>query len=219
MSELPTQLPPEGQPLALDEINRVLDEKTPEEIIRWALSLSPQVITTTTFGDNSAPLLHMVHSVAPEMKYLWVDSGYNTPATYRYAHKLIDDLALDIDIYCPLITAARQNMLLKGIPAVDEPLHEEFTRQVKLEPFQRAFDILKPEIWITGIRKEETAHRSELGVLSYSKQGVLKVAPLFHWTEAQLVQYRIDHELPNESNYYDPTKAEANRECGLHFEI
>ncbi len=205
--------------MAVDRVNAVLSGMTPEEIIRWAVSLSGRVITTTTFGDNSAPLIHMVKQVCPEMKYLWVDSGYNTPATYRYAHKLIDDMGLDIDIYCPLITAARQNMLLKGIPSVDEPLHEEFTRQVKLEPFQRAFDTLKPDIWITGIRKEETEHRSELGVISYSKQGVLKVAPLFYWTEAQLVTYRTKHDLPNESNYYDPTKAEANRECGLHFEI
>jgi phosphoadenosine phosphosulfate reductase len=45
---------------------------------------------------------------------------------------------------------------------------------------------------------------------------VLKVAPLFHWTEAQMRAYLAEHGLPNEDSYYDPTKALENRECGLH---
>ena len=219
MPSLPKTKTVSDKQLDLDAINAELADQTPEAIIQWVLALGMRTITTTTFGDNSAQLLHMVSQLAPEMKYLWVDSGHNTPDTYRYAHKLIDQLSLDIDIYSPLITTARQNMLLKGIPGIDEPLHGEFTRQVKLEPFQRAFDDLQPQVWITGIRKEETEHRSTLDIASYSKQGVLKIAPLFHWTEAQLVQYRQDFDLPNESNYYDPTKAQENRECGLHYEI
>jgi len=216
MSALPNSLNTASKPLDLDAINAELADQPAEAIIRWALALSDKIITTTTFGDNSAPLLHMVSDIDSDMKYLWVDSGYNTPNTYRYAHSLIDQLSLDIDIYSPLITTARQNMLLKGIPGFDEPLHEEFTRQVKLEPFQRALDSLQPEVWITGIRKEETEHRKDLGVVSYSKQGILKVAPFFHWAEAQLVKYRQEFELPNETNYFDPTKADAARECGLH---
>ena len=28
--------------------------------------------------------------------------------------------------------------------------------------------------------------------------------------------YLKDHGLPNENDYYDPTKVHGNRECGLH---
>ncbi|MEK7844683.1 MAG: phosphoadenosine phosphosulfate reductase family protein, partial [Pseudomonadota bacterium] len=42
----------------------------------------------------------------PDIPVLWVDHGYNRPATYRYAEKLRDTLHLNLKIYLPRITAA-----------------------------------------------------------------------------------------------------------------
>jgi phosphoadenosine phosphosulfate reductase len=56
-------------------------------------------------------------------------------------------------------------------------------------------------------------------VLSLSKDGVLKVAPLFEKTDADLDVYLEEHDLPNEFDYFDPTKVEESRECGLHTQL
>ena len=53
---------------------------------------------------------------------------------------MINELDLNIDVFTPLITTARLNVMMGGIPDVGDPLHEEFTEQVKLEPFKRATD-------------------------------------------------------------------------------
>ena len=45
---------------------------------------------------------------------------------------------------------------------------------------------------------------------------MLKVAPFFYWTDDELDEYLSQHNLESEDKYYDPTKALANRECGLH---
>ena len=200
----------------LAAINAYLADKSAEEIIRWAFSLNRKTITTTTFGDHSAVILDQVTRIAPDSEILWVDTGYNTPATYRFAEKLIAKLKLNVQVFTPLMTSARRNVLMKGIPEVDEPLHEEFTRQVKLEPFKRATDTLKPELWITSVRREQTEFRKSLDIVSRTKEGFIKVAPLLHWSEADLNAYLDAHELPNETDYYDPTKARDARECGLH---
>jgi phosphoadenosine phosphosulfate reductase len=147
---------------------------------------------------------------------VWVDSGYNTWETYVYAEKLIKDLQLNIHIYIPQITAARRDALMKGIPSLSSDLHPEFTRQVKLEPFQRALDALKPRFWITAIRREETTFRKSLEVISKGPNGVLKVAPFLHWSEADMEVYLKEHALPQVENYFDPTKVKSDRECGLH---
>ncbi|SEG23459.1 phosphoadenosine phosphosulfate reductase domain-containing protein [Marinobacterium lutimaris] len=203
----------------LTAANAALEGKTPEEIVAWALGQSENPLVTTNFRPYEAVILHMVTRIKPDIKVLWVDSGYNTSATYRFAEKVIKDLNLNIVTYIPEMTAARRNVLMKGIPDVDDPLHEEFTRQVKLEPFQRALAELKPDLWFNAIRKDQTEFRQSLDVVTASKDGVLKVAPLFNWSEAQMDAYLEEHGLPNETDYFDPTKALETRECGLHTQL
>lgn len=200
----------------LAAINAALAGKSPEEIIRWAASLGKRTIMTTTFGDHSAVILHLVKNIIPDVKTLWVDTGYNSSATYRFADKLMRELDLSVDVYTPEMTSARRNVLMKGIPDVGEPLHEEFTRQVKLEPFGRAIREAQPEVWITGLRREQTEHRKNMDIVTRSKDGYLKVAPILDWTEANMNQYLEDNNLPNEPDYFDPTKGQEGRECGLH---
>ena len=201
----------------LDSTNKQLRELPAEEIVRWALALGEKTITTTSFGPNSGAVLHVLAKVDPSIPVVWVDSGYNMRDTYVVAEQLIDSLNLDARIYVPTITAERLNVKLGGIPTLDDPdLHEEFTRVVKLEPFSRAIDQLQPKVWISGIRKQDTDFRKNLDILSYDNRGILKVAPIFYWSDDQLEDYMQEHEIPSCKHYFDPTKVESGRECGLH---
>ena len=146
---------------------------------------------------------------------IWCDTGYNTPQTYKHAEELIARLGLNVKLYVPKQTSSHRDAVM-GIPQIDDPLHQEFTEQVKLEPFRRAMEEHKPDVWFTNLRKGQTAHRDSLDVLSMSKDGVLKVSPFYHWSDTQLDAYLKERQLPNEHKYFDPTKVLANRECGLH---
>lgn len=206
------------QPSELEQLNQQLRDKTPQEIIRWSLGLGLRVFASTSFSPYSAGLLHMVKETAPNMPVVWVDSGYNMPDAYRTAEKIINELQLDIRVYIPQMTAERRNALMGGIPHPedDEALHQEFTRQVKLEPFQRALNDLQGQVWITGIRQQETSFRKSLDILSLDNRGLLRVAPIFYWSDEQLQAYVEAHNLPTCRHYFDPTKVLDGRECGLH---
>ena len=204
---------------SLAEYNAQLNGKTPKQIVEWALSIAKNPIITTNFRPYEAAILHLVSQIRPDITVLFVDSGYNTIATYKYAQKLIKDLKLNVKTYIPAQTRAFRDVAMDGIPSVDSPLHDEFTEQVKLEPFRRALSELAPDVWFNAIRKDQTEFRGALDVLSLSKDGVLKVAPLFYLTDSDLDAYQAEHNLPNEFDYFDPTKALANRECGLHTQI
>jgi phosphoadenosine phosphosulfate reductase len=196
--------------------NQELAGKTPRQIIEWAVGLKKKCLVTTSFGPYSAVMLHLATRVQPDLPVVWVDTGYNTRETYLYAEKLIKDLKLNIKVFTPLMTAARRSALMGGIPAPDTEKFEEFTRQVKLEPFQRVLKEFTPEIWLTAIRKDETEFRMTLDIVSPAGDGLLKVAPFLNWTEIDMEGYLYEHDLPQINKYYDPTKPEANRECGLH---
>ncbi len=119
----------------LAEYNAQLNGKSPKQIVEWALSIAKNPIITTNFRPYEAAILHLVSQIRPDITVLFVDSGYNTIATYKYAQKLIKDLNLNVKTYIPAQTRAFRDVAMDGIPSVDSPLHDEFTEQVKLEPF------------------------------------------------------------------------------------
>ena len=199
----------------IEELNRALRNATPGEIVSKVLENTPKAVVTTNFRPYEVAILHAVAHVKNDIPVIWCDTGYNTPNTYRHAEELIKRLGLNIDLYVPRQTTAHRDVVM-GIPQIDDARHAEFTEQVKLEPFRRAMEVHRPEVWFTNLRKGQTALRDSLEILSLSKDGVLKVSPFYHWTDAQLDVYLEERNLPNEHKYFDPTKVLENRECGLH---
>jgi phosphoadenosine phosphosulfate reductase len=199
----------------IEQINTELATKAPIEIVQWALQKAKKPIVTTNFRPYESAILHLVTQLSPKIKVIWCDTGYNTSSTYRHAEELIDTLDLNIQLYTPKQTAAHRDVAL-GIPQVDDPKHQLFTEQVKLEPFKRAMAAHQPDLWFTNLRKGQTAFRNSIGVVSQNANRVLKVSPFYHFSDKELDQYLKNHSLPNEFNYFDPTKQLDNRECGLH---
>ena len=201
--------------LPVEHINKTLKDKSPKEIIEWALGYSKEAVVTTNFRPYEATILHAVTQVEPNIKVIWCDTGYNTPNTYRHAEHLREQLNLNIKLYVPKQTSAHRDVVL-GIPSIEDSKHQLFTEQVKLEPFKRAMQEHQPIIWFTNLRKGQTAFRDSIDIVSVSKDGLIKVSPFYYWTDEQLDAYHQQHNLPNEFKYFDPTKQLENRECGLH---
>lgn len=202
--------------LNLEEINQELGDKTPAEIINWALSIAENPVVTTNFRPYEAAILHVCQQEKADIKVIWCDTGYNTPNTYRHANKVIERLALNVHLYVPKQTAAYRDVVM-GIPQVDDPNHVLFSEQVKLEPFARAMREHAPDVWFTNLRQGQTEFRDSIGIVSISKDGIVKVSPFYHWSDADLDAYLHVNDLPNEFKYFDPTKVLENRECGIHI--
>ncbi|HEY0913586.1 MAG TPA: phosphoadenosine phosphosulfate reductase family protein [Solimonas sp.] len=201
--------------LDLQAVNRDLG-RDPEGLIAWALAQDPGAIITSNFRPFSAAILHLVTRQRADIPVVWMDNGYNTPATYQFADQVTAQLKLRRLIYQPLRSRAhREAVDGADVPALDTPEHDRFTEEVKLEPFRRALRELQPKIWITGVRSGDTAHRAGMDPVSLDGRGVIKVAPILHWTSKDLWQYLKQHGLPDNLDYYDPTKGDDKRECGL----
>ncbi|WP_315897849.1 phosphoadenosine phosphosulfate reductase family protein [Gillisia sp. Hel_I_86] len=119
-------------------LNQQFKGISPSEIIQWAVERSERPVVTTNFKPYEAAILNACVKIDPKMTVVWCDSGYNSPQTYLHARSVIEELNLNVKIYSPLQTAAYRDALFGGIPQIGSPLHDEFTRQIQLEPFQRA---------------------------------------------------------------------------------
>lgn len=198
---------------------RELDSLSPREIVQWALrQAGGRAVVSTNFRPYEAALLHLVVREQPDIPVLWVDHGYNRPATYRHAEALRQKLGLNLKPYLPRLTAAHRDAIDGPVPTPnDEEALRRFSARMKLEPFQRGMRELAPTVWFTALRRVQNPGRAGLEVVSHDANfGTLKVSPFFHASDAELDAYLAAHNLPNEWDYFDPAKADEKRECGLH---
>ena len=199
--------------------NAELRAAAPIEIVRWAIARSGgRAIVSTNFRPYEAAILHVAVQVEPAIPVLWVDHGYNRPATYRHAEELRARLKLNLRPYLPRLTPAHRDTIHGPIPTIaDEEGLKKFSALMKLEPFQRGMKELAPTVWITALRQVQNPNRAGLDIVSHDENfGALKVSPLFYFSDAELDAYLAQHQLPNEWDYFDPAKADEKRECGLH---
>ena len=201
----------------LDIINTELGNE-PDALIRWALEQGKRPICTTNFRPFEAVILHMVTRYMPSLPIVWMDNGYNTEATYRFADALVKRLDLNLITYLPRRSRAHREALEGPMPGIEDPRHEAFTREVKLEPFERALSEMAPDVWFTALRAEDTPERARMAPVSRNADGLLKVSPLLHWSAKDMYNYLLDHDLPDNFDYFDPTKVDEKRECGLHLQ-
>ena len=206
-------------PAEISHWNQELRSKSPLEIVRWAIAQSQgRAIVSTNFRPYEAVVLHLATLAQPDIPVLWVDHGYNRPATYRHAEQLRSLLKLNLKPYLPKMTAAHRDAIFGEIPTTeDEEGLKKFSAVMKLEPFQRGMKELAPTVWITALRKVQNPNRAGLDLVSHDANfGAIKVSPVFYFSDADMEAYLAKHSLPNEWDYFDPAKADEKRECGLH---
>ncbi|HTV63723.1 MAG TPA: phosphoadenosine phosphosulfate reductase family protein [Verrucomicrobiae bacterium] len=203
----------------ISKANAELRNQPPLEIVKWAIARAKgRAIVSTNFRPHEAVILHLCTRVQRDIPVLWVDHGYNRPATYRHAEQLKKMLKLNLRAYLPKISAAHRDAIFGDVPSTDdEKALKEFSAVMKLEPFQRGMRELAPTVWLTALRKSQNENRAQMDIVAHDRNfGALKVSPVFHWSDADMEDYLKEHQLPNEWDYFDPAKADDKRECGLH---
>ena len=154
-----------------DEIahwNQELRARSALDITRWAVAQAGgRAVISTNFRPYEAVVLHLAVQAWPEIPVLWVDHGYNRPATYRHAEELRRLLKINLKAFLPLVTAAHRDALYGAVPEPDnEKGLKQFSALMKLEPFQRGMRELAPAVWITALRKVQNPNRAELDIVS-----------------------------------------------------
>lgn len=202
----------------LQALNERFRNARPSEIMRFTIEHARKPVVFTNFRPLAVAFLHLVTQPDKEIPVIWVDHGYNTAETYRHLERLVEHLQLNLQVYSPKMSAAHYSAIHGNIPPLDTPEHDLFSRIVKLEPFNRAMQEIQPDVWLNGIRHDQNAHRKNLDIFTFGSHGTVRVAPMFQLNELDVEEYIYQHELPDNHDYFDPTKGEEHRECGLLLE-
>ncbi len=167
------------------------------EIVHWsAETFGRGLVMSTSFGIQSAVMLHLVTRVVPNIPVIWVDTGYLPAETYRFADELTKRLHLNLQVYQSSLSPARMEALhgkLWEQHDVESLNHYDKIR--KVEPLQRALQELEATAWLAGLRNNQTDHRKTLDFVNI-QSGIYKVLPILRWNSRDIYQYLTANDLP-----------------------
>lgn len=181
---------------ALAALNAWLEAQEAETRLDWALAhCQGPAVLSTSFGAQSAALLHLATRRAPELPVVLVDTGYLFPETYRFADGLTARLGLRLHVAQAEESAAwfeaRHGRLWEqGLAGI-----ERYNRLRKIEPMQRALDGLGARLWIAGLRRSQSPERARRQVLERAGPR-WKLHPLLDWSDRRIGAYLARHGLP-----------------------
>jgi phosphoadenosine phosphosulfate reductase len=164
----------------------------PLEIIRAAVeTLGDELALVSSFGAESAVLLHLASRVKPDIPVLFLDTGMLFGQTLDYRRQLAARLGLtDVRDLRP-----RFEDLALGDPSADlwKTDTDGCCHIRKVIPLDAALDGFAG--WLTGRKRFHGGERVRLPVVEEAG-GKLKFNPLANWSKADLDAYAAEHELP-----------------------
>lgn len=175
-----------------EQLNREFETRSPEDLVRWAhQEFSPDLAMSTSFGAESAVLLHLVTQVHPSIPVLFTNTGFHFKETLEHRDYLVKRLKLNLRELKPEIPTeeflAKNGKLYERDPDACCAVN-------KIAPFEKALKDYKA--WITGIRRNQAdTRKASLFVESY-RDRMVKVNPLLNWTSKMLWDYAKKHDLP-----------------------
>ena len=198
MAQAPTSQPT----LNLDEVNDHLAAADALEALQWASdTFGDGLVMTSSFGAQSALMLHLATRVIPDIPVIFLDTGYLFPETYRFAEQLTDRLGLNLKVYTPRISAAWMEATRGKLWEQGEKGLEQYLQLTKVEPMQRALAELGATAWLAGLRGEQTDHRSALRKVE-RQDGRYKVHPVLDWSTKDVHEYLKAYDLPYHPLYH-----------------
>lgn len=226
--------------LGIMALNGMFDEMDAQSVLRQALTdlLAGDVAIVSSFGADSAVLLHMVSEINPDLPIYFLETGKHFAETLAYVETLKQQLGLTNVISLAPDAADLERFDPHGdLWEVDPDSCCHIRKTEPLEPILEQYGG-----WVTGRKRYQTRERGVLPHFELTSDDRIKVNPLAYWSDADVVAYRRAHDLPEHPLYGRGFKsigcapctsavaegedARAGRwrgldkkECGIHFDF
>ncbi|NWN83802.1 MAG: phosphoadenylyl-sulfate reductase [Halomonas sp.] len=223
-----------------DQASALLESASAEARVGWALENLPgSFVLSSSFGIQSAVLLHLATRIEPELPVLLVDTGYLFPETYRFIDSLVERLNLNLKVARPMLSPGHLEMRHGKLWEQGLEGLTQYNQLMKVEPMERMLDVLNVGTWFAGLRRQQSSSREQRPVVEQRHDGRFKVYPLIDWHSRDIYRYLVENDLPyhplweqgyasvgdwHTSQPLQPGMQEEEtrfnglqRECGLHL--
>ncbi|MCL1629039.1 phosphoadenylyl-sulfate reductase [Roseibaca sp. V10] len=176
-----------------DEALQALAHLPAPDFLARAIPRVGRVAMVSSFGADSAVLLHMVAQIDRALPVIFIDTLALFPETLAYQRDLAAHLGLT-DIR--RITPDRNALFTRDPDALLHLSDRESCCQLrKAEPLERALQGF--DGWITGRKRFQADTRASLAPVEHEPgTGRIRLNPLAGWRAAEIAAYLDHHGLP-----------------------
>jgi phosphoadenosine phosphosulfate reductase len=151
-----------------------------------------KVALVSSFGTESAILLHMIAEIDKATPVIFLDTGKLFAETLAYRDELVAKLGLtDVRSVRPsgaqLAAYDPEGKLWQRDPDLCCSIRKTNPLDEALEGF---------EAWITGRKRSQGGSRAEMEMVDTGPDGRITINPLAFWDETQIEDYFTRHDLP-----------------------
>ena len=183
-------------------IAQVLIEKTKNFSIEETLAFlaneyQDKVVFSTSFGQEDQVITALIAKNELPITIFTLDTGRLFQETYDVFHKTLKKYKIEIKTYFPEANAVEDLLNKKGPNSFYESVENRkeccFIR--KVAPLTKALN--GNEIWITGLRAEQSENRNDLAFFEYDAHfNIIKFNPLLKWTLEEVQEYIDNNNVP-----------------------
>jgi len=170
----------------------------PVEALRLLSETFPgQIIFSTSFGWEDQVITQMIFTNNLPIKVFTLETGRLFPETYYTWNRTLEIYGQPIHAYYPQAAAVEQMVSTKGPSSFYESVEnrKECCGIRKIEPLKRA--LAGNELWITGIRADQSANREDMQNLEWDEGNqLIKFHPIFDWSLDEVKAYINKHNIP-----------------------
>src|ERR1700730_10323719 len=154
--------------IAADTLNVLFEKEAPPKIVDWAAALfESELVMSSSFGADSALLIHMAAQARPHIRIIFGDTGYLFPETHQFMEELRRRFNLNVWTYRTRndpIAWLREHG--EGDPTFRKDV-DACCAANKPEPMVRAMNELMPKGWFRGIRRNQSKTREAARFLEW----------------------------------------------------
>ena len=226
--------------LGILALNGMFDEMDALGVLRQAASdvLPGDLAIVSSFGADSSVLLHLVAQVDPSLPVYFIETGKHFTETLDYVETLKKHLGLiNVHAVHPNEEDVKRFDPNGELWETDPDSCCHIRKTEPLEPITEQYGG-----WVTGRKRFQTKERGVLPHFELTSDDRIKVNPLAYFSDADVIEYRQKHNLPEHPLYAKGYKsigcapctsavaegedARAGRwrglnkqECGIHFDF
>ena len=171
-------------------------ENRPRAVVDWAIDRfsDREVAMTTSFGMESIVLMHLLEPRVPDLRVIYVDTGFLFAETHALREKLTTLFPqFRFEAVEPQLTAQDQAREIRPELWKEDP--DLCCKIRKVEPLHRA--IQGVDIWFASLRRDQSPSRWNTQLVEWNWQyQLLKICPLVTWSRRKVYDYLVEHNLP-----------------------
>ena len=176
----------------------------------FALVGERRIVLASSLSVEDQVLTHLLCGATANPRIFTLDTGRLFPETYDAMERTMEHYGFRYEALAPesgelgkMLTAHGPNLFYRGIE-----LRHECCRVRKVEPLRRV--LATADAWICGLRRDQATTRSACEpVEADAANDIIKINPLWNWTEAQVWQFVNEHDIP-----YNPLHDRGFRSIG-----